>query len=97
MLGPRVESGNMPVVQRRTQVLGAGEVKHLLDEVRHFPKDRTNGIGSDLGAAAVGVKSASSLVRARRTATIGPLVRASVIARITPRRHISCRKKARWK
>ena len=50
MLGPIVESGDMPVVQRWTQVLGSGEMKHLLDDV-HFPQDRTNGrmdgIGSD--------------------------------------------------
>jgi hypothetical protein len=51
MLGPIVESGDMTVVQRRTQVLGAGEMKHLLDDVGHFPQDRTNGRhGSNLGS-----------------------------------------------
>jgi hypothetical protein len=68
MLSPIVESGDMPVVQRRTQVLGAGEIKHLLDDIGHFPQaGRTNGIGSDLGVVAVGVtqrvSSPSEVVR----------------------------------
>jgi hypothetical protein len=61
MLGPIVESGATPVVQRRAQVLGAREIKHVLDDVRYFPQaGRTNGIGSDLGVVPVGVRHRAS-------------------------------------